>query len=74
MLPAPIRKALSIGSGDKLAAYVIGDTVMLKPIKVPTEDDFKAWLDEAQEWVSSVRYEEGDIAGIIKDVRRSASL
>ena len=72
VLPAPIRKALSIGSGDKLAAYAIGDTVMLKPVKVPTEDDFKAWLDEAQEWALSVGYEEGDIAGIVKDVRRSA--
>ena len=72
VLPAPIRKALSIESGDKLAAYAIGDTVMLKPVKVPTEEDFKAWLDEAEEWASEVGYEEGDIAGIIKDVRQNA--
>lgn len=69
VLPAPIRKALSIASGDKLAAYSIGDTIMLKPVKAPTENDFKAWLDEAQEWAASVGYDEGDVAGIIKDVR-----
>ena len=50
VLPAPIRKALSIKSGDRLAAYAIGDTVMLKPVRVPTEEDFKAWLDEVQAW------------------------
>ena len=71
VLPAPIRKALSIASGDKLAAYSIGDTIMLKPVKVPIEDDFKAWLDEAQGWAASVGYEEGDAASIIKDVRKA---
>ena len=71
VLPAPIRKALSIASGDKLAAYAIGDTVMLKPVKVPTEDDFRAWLDEAREWAADAGYAEGDVAGVIADVRRS---
>ncbi len=72
VLPASIRKALSIVSGDKLAAYAIGDTVMLKPVKVPSEDDFRAWLDEAQQWAKDVGYEESDVAAIIKDVREEA--
>lgn len=72
VLPAPIRRALSIESGDKLAAYAIGDTVLLKPVKVPTESDFKAWLDEAQAWARSVGYEEGDVTNVIRDVRQEA--
>lgn len=50
VLPAPMRKALSIESGDKLDACAIGDTILLKPVKVPTEADFRGWLDEAQQW------------------------
>lgn len=72
VLPAPIRKALSIASGDKLAAYTIDDTIMLKPVKVPTEDDFKAWLDEAQEWAENAGYEASDVAEIIKSVRKGS--
>lgn len=70
VLPAPIRKALSIMSGDKLAAYAIGDTVLLKPVKVPSENDFKAWLDEAEMWAAAVGYDESDVADIIRDVRK----
>ena len=70
VLPAEIRKKLSIGSGAKLAAYVSGDVIMLKPITVPTEKDFAERLDEAREWAASVGYQESDVDDIIKEVRR----
>ena len=38
VLPAEIRKQLSISSGDKLAAYASGDIIMLKVIKIPSEE------------------------------------
>ena len=72
VLPAPIRRALSIKSGDRLAAYAVGDTVMLKPIKVPTEDDFKAWLDEAQAWAAEVDLAADDMEDAIAAVRAEA--
>ena len=50
VLPAPIRKALSISSGDKLAAFASKDAILLKPIKLPSEEQFESWLDEAREW------------------------
>ena len=34
-----------------------------------TEDDFKGWLSEAQEWAASVGYTEEDVNDIIKSVR-----
>lgn len=70
VLPAEIRKQLSISSGDKLAAYASGDIIMLKVIKMPSEDDFIARLDEAREWAESVGYQQEDVDSIIKDVRR----
>ena len=70
VLPAEIRKKLSIGSGAKLAAYASGDVIMLKPITIPSEKDFAERLDEAREWAASVGYQESDVNDIIKEVRR----
>ena len=73
-LPSEIRKRMSIDKGDKLAAYASGDVIMLKPIRVPTENEFIKLLDEAQEWAASVGYNEADVDDIIKSVRRKKQL
>ena len=44
VLPMEMRKKMSIENGSKLAAYSIGDMIMLKPISVPSEQDFKESL------------------------------
>lgn len=69
-LPVSLRKRLSIGAGDKLVAYTSGDVIMLKALKLPTQDEFMAALDEAQQWAASVGYSEGDVDDIIKSFRR----
>ena len=69
VLPAKLRRALSILPGDYLAAYSSGDVLMLKRVDIPKEEDFKSRLDEAQAWAASVGYREEDVAGIIKSVR-----
>jgi AbrB family looped-hinge helix DNA binding protein len=70
VLPAEMRKRLSISSGDKLAAYASGDVIMLKVIKLPNESEFKTMLNEAQDWTASVGYKQGDVDTIIKSVRK----
>ena len=70
VLPAEVRRKLSIESGAKLAVYISGDVIMMKPITIPTERDFAKRLDEAKEWAASVGYRESDVNDIIKDVRR----
>ena len=69
-IPLEIRKKMSIARGDKMAVYASDDVIMLKPIKIPSEDDFDQLLDEAQEWAASVGYQESDVNDIIKSVRR----
>ncbi len=69
-LPISIRKLLSIETGDKLVAYVSGDVIMLKTLKLPSAEEFEASMNKAQEWAASVGYEESDVDGIIKSVRR----
>ena len=68
-IPLEIRKKMSIARGDKIAIYASGDVIMLKPIRIPSEDDFEQLLDEAQEWAASVGYTEEDVNDIIKSVR-----
>lgn len=72
VLPARVRKSMSLRNGDKLVMYSEGDAIMLKPIQLPTEEEFKAQLDEAQRWAASVGYTEDDIDRIIKGTRQRA--
>jgi hypothetical protein len=45
--------------------------IMLKPIAVPTEDDFKKSLDAAAAWAKDAGYKESDIDDIVKSYRKS---
>ena len=74
VIPAEIRKKLSIESGDKLAVYASDDVIMFKPIRMPTVEDFMKSMDEARDWAASVGYQESDIDDIIKEVRRKKRL
>lgn len=70
VLPAAMRRSLSIDEGDKLAVYYTDGLIMLKPIKMPSEQEFLQTLDEAKEWAASVGYSESDINVIIKEHRQ----
>ena len=69
VLPAVVRKSMSLKNGDKLVMYFENDVIMLKPIQLPTEEEFKAELDRAQQWATSVGYTENDVDSIIKETR-----
>lgn len=49
---------------------VFGDTLVIKPVKMPSEEEFEKSLDEAQKWAASVGLTEDDINEAIKDVRK----
>ena len=70
VLPVDMRNALSIKPGDKLAAYVSDELIMLKVLHRPSVEEFKARLDEAQTWAASVGYTEEDVADIVKQSRK----
>ena len=44
---------------------------MLKMLRHPSAEEFKASLDEAQQWAASVGYTEDDVDDIIKAVRKN---
>lgn len=69
-IPAKARKEMNIKYGDRLAYIVFGDTLVIKPIKMPSEEEFRNSLDEAQAWAFSVGLTEADIDDAIKEVRK----
>ena len=71
VLPAEMRKKLSISNGDKLIAYASDDAIMLKPIAIPSEEELKAGLDKAQEWARKAGYQESDVNNLIKSARKA---
>lgn len=72
-IPISMRKELSIETGDSLIAFAYGDTIMLKVIKLPSSDEFKKSLDEAQQWAKDNGLKESDINDFVKNSRKNHS-
>ena len=70
-LPEALVHILSVGGGtNRVVACAVGDSVVLKPVKVFTAESFKTWMDDARQWAASVGYAEDGVESIVKDVRR----
>ena len=68
-LPVEMRRRLSIRQGDKYAVFENGDVIVLKPIKLPTEDEFMIWLDEASAWTKTIDIQQSQVSDIISEYR-----
>ena len=73
-IPSSARKKMNVSQGDKLAYIVFGDTMILKPVKMPTEEEFEACLDEAQKWAASEGFTKEDVADAVKSVHRKKNV
>ena len=70
VLPMEMRKKLGITEGGALAAFATDKVIVLKPVEMPTPEEFSAWLKEAQAWAKKAGYKEVDVAKTVKSVRR----
>lgn len=70
VLPLEMRKALSISGGGAMAAFATDKVIVLKPVEMPTTEEFTEWLEEAQAWAKKAGFDEADVAGVVKSVRR----
>lgn len=69
VLPAELRKKLSLVEGSKFFIMCEGENIMLKPIKEPDKKDFFQMLEKENEWAEEVGLKESDISEAIKNVR-----
>lgn len=68
-IPAGIRAALNLQDGTKYAVYTSGDAIILKPISIPTEEDFRKIMAEARIAAEEVCLPTEAIDSAIKEVR-----
>lgn len=47
--------------------------MLLKKLELPKEDEFKRWLDDAEEWAAQSGLTEDDMPAIISEVRMMRS-
>ncbi|MBR1402910.1 MAG: AbrB/MazE/SpoVT family DNA-binding domain-containing protein [Treponema sp.] len=71
VLPAELRKKLSLREGRKFFIFSEGKNIMLKPVEEPDEKEFFQLLEKEQEWARKVGLKESDITEAIKKVRAS---
>lgn len=69
VLPAELRKKLSLAEGSKFFIMCEGENIMLKPIKEPDKNEFFQMLEKENEWAEKVGLKESDISEAIKNVR-----
>jgi len=70
VIPVNIRKQLSIGNGDKLVAFIYGDTIMLKVLKIPSIEELRKSSERAQAWAQSVGFKEDEVNELVKSIRK----
>lgn len=69
VLPAQMRRRMNLHAGDVLAAYDRGDTIVLKRMTLPSDDDFEETLDEAESWARESGLSGDDVADAVQAVR-----
>lgn len=70
VLPQEMRKTLGIADGGALAAFATDKVIVLKPVTMPTAEEFSGWLKEAQAWAKKAGYAQDDVAGAVKSIGR----
>ena len=73
VLPNDLRKNLSLEPGDKIIAYWSNDSIVLKKLELPSNNDFEKEIDETVKYAKENGIKEQDISNIIKAYRSEKS-
>ncbi|MCQ2772399.1 MAG: AbrB/MazE/SpoVT family DNA-binding domain-containing protein [Bacilli bacterium] len=69
-IPIEVRRMLKLEMGDKLVMVTVGDSIVLKALKMPKLDEFEAAAEEARESAREAGLIEDDVSKTIREVRR----
>ena len=70
VLPAGMRKDLSISAGEKLVAYWNGENIILQPLTLPLAEELEAKMDAALKEKYGLTDEEIIVEEFIKKFRK----
>lgn len=68
-IPKTIMEKLHITTGTKFIVVVAGDTIILKRIQTPSEEDFEKLVEKGTEIAERNKIEEEDIEDIVHKYR-----
>jgi len=71
VIPQEIRKKLGLKPGTKMIVIQERDNILLKPITLPKEEQFKKLISLGDKIRDSLNLEESDIEKAIEAVRKS---
>ena len=71
VIPAEIRKELSINTGDELLAFSYGDSIMIKKVKLPSREKMQEEIVAVNKAIGKKVPTEEDINNIIKAYREN---
>jgi bifunctional DNA-binding transcriptional regulator/antitoxin component of YhaV-PrlF toxin-antitoxin module len=70
ILPPSMAADLSSAGARQFVIYSDGDSIVLKPLKKPDSNDYKAFMQEAQNYAAVNGMKEDDIQDAIRAIRR----
>ena len=73
VIPNSIREKLKLGPGSKLMIIQDGDSILLKPIKVPKKEQFKKLIALGDRIREELNLKEEDIEKALKNARDDAN-
>jgi len=73
VVPKNIREGLGLKPGEVFALIGEGDTLVLKRIELPSNDEFRVLLDWGNEFARKAGITRDDVENAIAETRRSES-
>jgi AbrB family looped-hinge helix DNA binding protein len=69
VIPKDLRELLGFKPGEFFAMYGENETIVLKKIDIPTEDDFQDLLQWGSDFAKEKKLKKSDVLKAIKEVR-----
>ena len=72
VIPNSIRETMGISMGTKLIMFTDGENLLLKPIQVPSFEEFKMLVKESKMVLSKTGFRKINLQNLIKKVRNES--
>ena len=70
VIPKAMRELMDIKEGEVFAMFSIRDTILLKRVKIPSEESFERSMKEGQEFAKGKGITRDDVERAVAEVRK----
>ncbi len=69
VLPGPLRESLGLHTGEVFAIFGEDDTIVLKKIELPSDEEFESLLKWGEDFAKKKGITRSDVLNAVKEVR-----